>query len=343
MACSVTTTLGREPIVEKAGSIDGSLGLTEIATGGAHYIYGGAVKEGTSLRWRVADPSTTTERLNGTAGHCSTGHRPSVDKPVSVRAAAPTVFENGPATSFIVSRTNAQGPLTALLAVSGTATAGVHYTTAFPTHVDFANGIREVTISLQPIDDPVRGVNHSLILTVSPDGSYGTASPASAEIDILDADTPVSVSATHDGAEQGPASATFSVARDTTEGSLSVSYELSEPEIAIGGATASTPNGAELTVDGKRSTYWLSDPGHAGPYDGQSSITYTFSSVQNLGRMRVSGINGPNAAFSAKDVDVLVSLDGTTFTSIGKKLSPKASHSRRMRGGRASTSTGPAH
>jgi len=54
-------------------------------------------------------------------------------------------------------------------------------------------------------------------------------------------------------------------------------------------------------------------------HDDQPAITYTFDAIYSLGLLRVSNFNGSETGRGAKEVDVLISTDGTTFTLLGTK------------------------
>ncbi len=110
---------------------------------------------------------------------------------VSVVASDPTAAEPGTDTGgFVVWRTGSTtSPLTVQIAMGGTATNGVDYTSV-PGTVTFAAGASRVTVTIQPIDDYVTEPTETVTLTVLPDPSYLVGPYTGSVVTIADDDFP---------------------------------------------------------------------------------------------------------------------------------------------------------
>ena len=77
---------------------------------------------------------------------------------------------------------------------------------------------------------------------------------------------------------------------------------------------------ATASYDGDATTFWMTAGNSLNEgKDYMPWIEYTFDQVYSIGTMRVINFDGYEYLRGAKDVEVLVSQDGTTFTSLGYK------------------------
>lgn len=108
---------------------------------------------------------------------------------VSLAASDPSAAEadRDPGT-FVVTRTgDATEPLTVNYAVGGTATPGSDYAALGGT-VTIPAGAASATVTVDPVDDATSESGETVVLTLSPSGTYDVASPAAATVTIAEND-----------------------------------------------------------------------------------------------------------------------------------------------------------
>ncbi|MFN7138590.1 MAG: Calx-beta domain-containing protein [Limisphaerales bacterium] len=139
-------------------------------------------------RVRVWSPGGYTRATTKSDGTFEVTVPPTV---VSVTATAATASESGPVIgTFTLTRVgNLNLPLTVNYAVSGTASNGVDYLT-LPGSVTFAAGASTTNITVTPIDDTISEFTETVILTLLASDNYGTITPNTATISIIDNDAP---------------------------------------------------------------------------------------------------------------------------------------------------------
>lgn len=111
---------------------------------------------------------------------------------VSVTASTPVAFEQGAVAGvFTLTRTadNSSSPLTARYTLSGTASNGVDFVSV-TNRVTFAPGELTTNIVITPIDDSIPELTESVILSLSGGIGYSVGIPNSAQIDLVDNETP---------------------------------------------------------------------------------------------------------------------------------------------------------
>jgi subtilase family serine protease/subtilisin family serine protease len=145
---------------------------------------------------------------------------PSVQGPPVVRASGVdgTATEAGP-TGGAVRFTrggDVSSPLTVYYTVGGTATAGSDYV-ALPGRVTIPEGVADVTIAVDALDDPSIESDETVVVTLASDASYTLGSPSSASVTIVSDDLPPDLAVTTMAAPSTAAAGGVMSVTDTTK------------------------------------------------------------------------------------------------------------------------------
>jgi hypothetical protein len=221
---TVTLSLSGSPMAEAAGvatvtatlsaasslAVTVTLAYTGTATLTSDYTHSGTsivINAGsttgtrtiTAVQDAVAEPTETvivdiTTVTNGAeSGTQQVTASITDDEPiVTVTAAAATVPEAGPATTFTITRTGSTAsPLTVTFALSGAAASGTDYVltgTATSTTAILLPTQATVVLTLTPVDDASGETAEAATLTLSASAAYTVGTPAAATVTINDND-----------------------------------------------------------------------------------------------------------------------------------------------------------
>jgi hypothetical protein len=161
-------------------------------------------------------------------------------------------------------------------------------------------------------------LDKSALKNATLEGGALTASALRAPNDVAKNLTPEvgGVNEASDAPERSSASTLFSL---TSTGSTGLTGEFFATPVPVASSSASSyydyrwPTAA--SYDSDKTTFWMTAGNSTNEgKDYMPWIQYTFGQVYSLGVMRVSNYNGGEYFRGAKDVEVLISQDGTTFT-----------------------------
>ena len=211
-----------------------------------------------------------------------------------------------------------------IAAIAGNKTGG-HFSTGT---LAFAAGQSTASVTVTSVDrNLVNQPPKPLELRLLGNGTFTVGTPGTASVTILNdrLGPVVSLAAELPSAVRGGAAGKF---RFTRQGDLSspltVTYGSGLTPLVVASTGASSSYGAATpnnTTDGRADTFWMS----AGNSQNEGKdytpwISFAFPQVQSIGGFRVRNFSNLEAGRGARNVEVLVSTDGSTFSSIGTKV-----------------------